>query len=357
MSEYLDDGDPSVPLLANDDDISSKVKESSRSIDRVSTRTEGWFCRWGTDYDTCQISVLFCSLIVFSCSRFRRSAMFRCFRNHSYHSLFAFHLQMVKLVAVVWTLAAIVVLIMMTLSHTWTDLMENAKDIVGDIRNEIMQPEDDRLIDTGAGTSYNEEEEKAPPSYVPVHSIVINESSDWDHFLESNPDAFVDFYASWCVWCQRLLPTWVKFAEKAKSEGLPVAVAHVDCVANVDLCKHESIMAFPTMRWYHNGEPVGPDYKMDRTVDALMQYATTTLEVLEVTPFLSTNNDMEKVLESSGEAKEESDDNEEEKYEEDEEYKEEKYEEDEEYKEEEARLAELTELARKLSRSGMRPRK
>jgi thiol-disulfide isomerase/thioredoxin len=189
-------------------------------------------------------------------------------------------------VAVVWALAAIVVLIMMTLNHTWTDLMENAKDIVDDIRNEIMRPEDAPLIDKGLRTSDIEEDGEAPPnlyedadlllsstsSYVPVHSIVLNES-DWDHFLESNPDAVVDFFIPWCDWCQRLLPTWDKFAEQAKSEDLPVAFGQIDCVANADLCRHERIMAFPTLRWYHNGQMVGPDYTGKRDVDALILYA------------------------------------------------------------------------------------
>jgi hypothetical protein len=83
------------------------------------------------------------------------------------------------------------------------------------------------------------------------------------------------------VWCQRLAPTWEKFAQEVKSKGMPVGVGKVDCMAEADLCRDQKIMAFPTLRWYHEGEPVAPDYKMDRTVDALFQFSKRKLEMDE----------------------------------------------------------------------------
>ena len=41
----------------------------------------------------------------------------------------------------------------------------------------------------------------------------------------------------------------------------------------------KKVLAFPTLRWYHAGEPVAPDYKMDRTVDALMGFANRKLDM------------------------------------------------------------------------------
>lgn len=38
-------------------------------------------------------------------------------------------------------------------------------------------------------------------------------------------------------------------------------------------------MAFPTLRWYHSGQAVQPDYKMDRTVQALVAYTKRKLEL------------------------------------------------------------------------------
>jgi len=92
------------------------------------------------------------------------------------------------------------------------------------------------------------------------------------------------------VWCQRLAPTWEKFAAEAggiSSSGGPdddddyasggergrLGVGRVDCVEQRRTCADERIMAFPTIRWYEGGKAVVPDYGGDRTVEALMGYA------------------------------------------------------------------------------------
>jgi len=100
-------------------------------------------------------------------------------------------------------------------------------------------------------------------------------------FLQQHEMAFIDLFAPWCVWCQRLAPTWEKFAQEVRSKGMPVGVGKVDCVEQADLCREQRIMAFPTLRWYHDGEPVSPDYKMDRTVQALTGFAKRKLEMDE----------------------------------------------------------------------------
>jgi hypothetical protein len=66
-----------------------------------------------------------------------------------------------------------------------------------------------------------------------------------------------------------------------KKLEMPVGVAKIDCMAEADLCRDQKIMAFPTLRWYHDGEPVSPDYKMDRTVTALIGYAKRKLDMDE----------------------------------------------------------------------------
>ena len=62
---------------------------------------------------------------------------------------------------------------------------------------------------------------------------------------------------------------------------MPVGVAKVDCMAEADLCREQRIMAFPTIRWYHSGNPVSPDYKMDRTSSALIGFAKRKLDMDE----------------------------------------------------------------------------
>lgn len=113
-----------------------------------------------------------------------------------------------------------------------------------------------------------------------VHAVDLTEAN-WDEFLEKNPMAFVDMFAPWCVWCQRLAPTWEKFAVEVKKQGMPVGVGKVDCMAQANLCRKQKVMAFPTLRWYHDKEPISPDYKMDRTVQALTGFAKRKLEMDE----------------------------------------------------------------------------
>jgi len=111
-----------------------------------------------------------------------------------------------------------------------------------------------------------------------VHAVVVTEEN-WDAFLEENEMAFVDMFAPWCVWCQRLAPTWEKFAVEVKKLNMPIGVGTMDCMAQANLCRNQKVMAFPTLRWFQRGEAISPDYKMDRTVQALTGFARRKLEM------------------------------------------------------------------------------
>lgn len=111
-----------------------------------------------------------------------------------------------------------------------------------------------------------------------VHAIPLTVETFPD-FLRDNEMAFVNFFAPWCIWCQRLHPTWEKFAEDLEEMNMPVAVATVDCVTQSNLCREQRVMAFPQLRWFQGGQAVLPDYKMDRTVAALTGYAKRKLEM------------------------------------------------------------------------------
>jgi hypothetical protein len=52
---------------------------------------------------------------------------------------------------------------------------------------------------------------------------------------------------------------------------MPVGVGTIDCVKQADLCREQRTMAFPTLRWYHDGAAVKPT-KMNRTVTALIGF-------------------------------------------------------------------------------------
>ena len=98
-----------------------------------------------------------------------------------------------------------------------------------------------------------------------------------EEFYDNHPFAMVDYYAPWCVWCQRLAPTWEKFAanvaRRQNDNIVNLGVGKVDCVEHPQICKDERVMAFPTLRWHEGGKAVMPDYGGDRTAEALLEYA------------------------------------------------------------------------------------
>lgn len=53
----------------------------------------------------------------------------------------------------------------------------------------------------------------------------------------------------------------------------------IDCVENKDLCFQQQIRAFPTLRLYRDAEVVPPDYREDRTVEALKAHVEKTLDL------------------------------------------------------------------------------
>jgi len=110
-----------------------------------------------------------------------------------------------------------------------------------------------------------------------IHAEVLT-TLTYDTFLATNDLSFVNFYAPWCIWCQRLHPTWETFAEEVAEKKLPIGVGQVDCVANSALCSAQKIQAFPTLRWFNKGTAVSPDYKGDRTTTALTVYSKRLME-------------------------------------------------------------------------------
>lgn len=112
-----------------------------------------------------------------------------------------------------------------------------------------------------------------------VHAIPLLTEGEFNDFLKGNEMVFIDFFAPWCVWCQRLHPTWEKFAEEAAAKNMPLKVATVNCVEQKDLCTAQKITAFPTLRWYREGAAEYPEYRQDRTVAALTEFSKRKLEM------------------------------------------------------------------------------
>ena len=58
------------------------------------------------------------------------------------------------------------------------------------------------------------------------HAVAVPEA-DFDNWLTNHEYTLANFYAPWCVWCQRLEPVWEAFAEKVEAEQLPVSIIKV----------------------------------------------------------------------------------------------------------------------------------
>ena len=118
------------------------------------------------------------------------------------------------------------------------------------------------------------------------HASAVAGAEGLAKILEEREYVFMDFYAPWCSWCQRLEPTWERFAEeiessrsdlrtiadvdengKKRSQFEKIAVAKFDCVDSMHVCGEQGIVAFPTLRLFHFGEKWGGDFKGDRTLE------------------------------------------------------------------------------------------
>jgi len=123
-----------------------------------------------------------------------------------------------------------------------------------------------------------------------VHAVPLSEDN-FDTYLSQNPYVFVNFFAPWCIWCQRLEPTWEAMAEEIEHvndqvghvsnnrDSIDVDVVKVDCVANRNLCGAQRIQAFPTLRFFKDSQQYGVDYKQDRTVAAMVDFLKQKVEL------------------------------------------------------------------------------
>jgi len=113
-----------------------------------------------------------------------------------------------------------------------------------------------------------------------VHATSIDDTN-FDAWIGQHHFTFVNFFAPWCIWCQRLEPVWEAFAERIEQEQLPMSIVKVDCVENSQLCQSQRIQAFPTLRLFKDGKLQPPDFRSDRTVDAMLAFAKDRLSLEE----------------------------------------------------------------------------
>ena len=100
-------------------------------------------------------------------------------------------------------------------------------------------------------------------------------------FMEEHELTLVNFYAPWCIWCQRLKPTYLKAASKMPDMGFHghARMAQVDCVEHNTFCRQQQIRAYPTLRMYKDGNPTAwAQFTGERTETALLKFISEQME-------------------------------------------------------------------------------
>lgn len=168
----------------------------------------------------------------------------------------------------------------------WDVLGTNRQNVTRDIEKWQLDENGKRVMFSGRNRKVKEvKTENHRESLEQLHANGVHatpiDGAMFDSFIKEKEIVFVNFFAPWCVWCQRLHPTWEKFAEAVEERRMPINVVTVNCVEEAQLCRQMKIMAFPTLRWFQGGNAEMPDYRGDRTVAALTSYAKQKLEINE----------------------------------------------------------------------------
>lgn len=101
-------------------------------------------------------------------------------------------------------------------------------------------------------------------------------NSNFDEKMGDGKVYFIKFYAPWCGHCKRLAPTWKELAEDFKSSS-KIAIAHVDCTTDREVCTTADIKGYPTLKVFHKGEEVKA-YRGARDKDSLKAFIEETAQ-------------------------------------------------------------------------------
>ncbi|KAB0796969.1 hypothetical protein PPYR_11030 [Photinus pyralis] len=80
-----------------------------------------------------------------------------------------------------------------------------------------------------------------------------------NEIYNASHSSLVEFYNSWCGHCQRFAPSWKALAASLKQWKDVVVIAAIDCndEDNSQLCRDFEIMAYPTLRYFHENYKEG----------------------------------------------------------------------------------------------------
>lgn len=86
----------------------------------------------------------------------------------------------------------------------------------------------------------------------------------------------IEFYNSWCGFCQRFAPSWKALATDVRKWKGIVGIGAIDCSDedNSPICREFEILGYPTLRYFHENylegpKKIGVEIKKGEDVDAL----------------------------------------------------------------------------------------
>ncbi|XP_055341439.1 protein disulfide-isomerase-like [Paramacrobiotus metropolitanus] len=101
--------------------------------------------------------------------------------------------------------------------------------------------------------------------------VLVLNASNFDTAVATFPDLIVEFYAPWCGHCKKLAPLYAQAATKLRENAISTVLAKVDATADKELSKKHGIKAFPTIKYFHDGEFLA-HYSGEQTSEALYDF-------------------------------------------------------------------------------------
>lgn len=76
----------------------------------------------------------------------------------------------------------------------------------------------------------------------------------YEELLHSDKPLLVEYWASWCVYCRRIVPAMEQVAKRMEGK---LNVGRISIDHFPDLARREQIEVVPTLVLYHRGEALG----------------------------------------------------------------------------------------------------
>jgi len=108
-------------------------------------------------------------------------------------------------------------------------------------------------------------------------------AKEYQKYMDSGKDLFVEFYAPWCGHCKKLAPIYEELGKHYKEKKENIVIAKMDATANDIPDPRVKVKGFPTLKYFHkDGEIV--DYSGDRSLENLKEFVDKQLGITKEEP-------------------------------------------------------------------------